>query len=186
MWFSSIYEFHNALVHNLLCLGVCLCCVCCFETGKCLVVARGSGKVWQIQRNGCVENPYWNCWWGTHKTCPWLARAFQQLFDPFYPQGEDLFAAAVREVKEETGVSDQSNCHFSASYMCLWCFCDDDFVDRRRVSGNSSFQVCIWHIPSSFLTFSYNPGFEILLYTVKVGRDWIWYSTWDKLLRFVC
>lgn len=34
---------------------------------------------------------------------------FQPLFDLLYPQGEDLFTAAEREVKEETGVSDKSN-----------------------------------------------------------------------------
>ena len=70
----------------------------------------GPGKEWHISRKRRVENPYWSCWWGTCLELgifivEHLMDLLNHLNKIFNMQGEEIFMAAIREVKEETAVS---------------------------------------------------------------------------------
>ena len=61
--------------------------------------------------------------------------------DLFNSQSEDIFAAAVREVKEETGVSEETNWVFFFILNFFWNFLHTCFTDSSEIMVVYSFRL---------------------------------------------
>lgn len=70
--------------------------------------ASSPRKGWTVSRDGCVEAPYWSCiGFYSLRASECSVVQSKPYIELYRLQREDIFAAAVTEVKEETGIDSE-------------------------------------------------------------------------------